>query len=53
MGFSGVRAVIMIAILIGLILAVTKLGLPGWILPVGLIVSGILVKSVTINRATA
>jgi len=53
MGFSGVRAVIMIAILIGLILAVTKLGMPGWILPVGLIVSGILVKSVTINRATA
>jgi hypothetical protein len=53
MGFSGVRAVIMIAILIGLVLAVTKLDLPGWILPVGLIVSGILVKSVTINKATA
>jgi hypothetical protein len=31
----------------------TKLDLPGWILPVGLIVSGILVKSVTINKATA
>ena len=53
MGFSGIRAVIMIAILIGLVLAVTKLDLPGWILPVGLIVSGILVKSVTINKATA
>jgi len=53
MGFSGVRAVIMIAILIGLILAVTKLDMPGWVLPVGLIVSGVLVKSVTIKRATA
>ena len=53
MGFSGVRAVIMIAILIALILAVTKLDMPGWILPVGLITSGILVKSVTIKRATA
>jgi len=53
MGFSGVRAVIMFAILIALVLAVTKLDMPGWILPVGLIVSGILVKSVTINKATA
>ena len=53
MGFSGIRAVIMIGILIALVLAVTKLDMPGWILPVGLIVSGILVKSVTIKRATA
>ena len=53
MGFSGVRALVMIAILIGLVLMVTKLDMPGWILPVGLIVSGILVKSVTIKRATA
>jgi hypothetical protein len=53
MGFSGVRALIMIGILIALVLAVTKLDMPGWLLPVGLIVSGILVKSVTIKRATA
>jgi hypothetical protein len=53
MGFSGVRALIMVVILIALVLAVTKLGLPGWVLPVGLIVSGILVKSVNVNRATA
>lgn len=53
MGFSGVRAIIMIVILVALILAVTKLGLPGWILPVGLILSGIVVKSVTITRKPA
>jgi hypothetical protein len=53
MGFSGGRALIMIVILVALVLAVTKLGLPGWILPVGLIGSGILVKSVTIKRASA
>ena len=52
MGFSGVRALIMVVILIALVLAVTKLGLPGWILPVGLIVSGIVVKSVNVSRAT-
>jgi len=53
MGFSGVRAVIMIAILVGLVLAVTKLDWPGWILPVGLIVSGVLVKGVTIKKVTS
>jgi hypothetical protein len=37
MGFSGIRAVILIAVLVGLMLAVTKLDLPGWIVPVGLI----------------
>ena len=44
MGFSGLRAVILIAVLIGLILAVTKLGLPGWFLPVGLIATGVILK---------
>ena len=53
MGFSGVRALIMIVVLVALVLAVTKLGLPGWLLPVGLIVTGVLLKSVTINRASA
>ena len=37
MGFSEIRAVILIAVLVGLMLAVTKLDLPGWIVPVGLI----------------
>lgn len=37
MGFSGIRAVILVFVLIGLVLAVTQLDLPGWIVPVGLI----------------
>ncbi len=52
MGFSGVRAVIMIVILIALVLGVTKLGLPGWTLPVGLIVSGIRVRNITIKTTS-
>jgi hypothetical protein len=44
MGFSGSRAVIMVAVLIVLVLAVTKFGLPGWLLPVGLIATGTLLK---------
>jgi len=44
MGFSGIRAVILIAVLIGLVLAVTKLGLPGWILPVGLVLTAGLLR---------
>lgn len=53
MGFSGARAVIMIVVLVALILAVTKLDLPGWILPVGLIVTGIVLRSVKITRVPA
>jgi hypothetical protein len=44
MGFSGARAVLMIVALVVLVVAVTKLDLPGWIIPVGLIVAGVLVK---------
>jgi hypothetical protein len=44
MGFSGIRAVILIAVLIVLVLAVTKGGLPGWILPVGLLISAAALK---------
>ena len=44
MGFSGIRAVILIVVFIGLLLAVTKGGLPGWILPVGLLLSAALMK---------
>jgi hypothetical protein len=39
MGFSGIRAVILIAVLIVLVLAVTNFDMPGWILPVGLLVA--------------
>jgi hypothetical protein len=45
MGFSGMRAVILVAVLIVLVIAVTKLGLPGWTLPVGLVVSAGLLRA--------
>ena len=45
MGFSGFRALIMIAVLIGLVVAVTKFDLPGWLLPVGLLATGALLKN--------
>jgi hypothetical protein len=44
MGFSGIRAVILIVVLVGLVLAVTKFGLPGWMLPVGLLLTAGLLK---------
>jgi hypothetical protein len=44
MGFSGVRAVILIVVLVGLLLAITKFDLPGWILPVGLLFTAGLLK---------
>jgi len=44
MGFSGVRAVILLGILVVLVVAVTKFDLPGWLLPVGLILSGAVLK---------
>lgn len=45
MGFSGMRAVVLVVVLIGLVLAVTKLDLPGWIVPVGLVLSAGLLKA--------
>jgi hypothetical protein len=45
MGFSGIRAVILIAVLVGLMLAVTRLDLPGWIVPVGLIGSALALRA--------
>ena len=44
MGFSGVRALIMIGMLIALGIGVFKFGLPGWILPVGLLATGVVLK---------
>jgi hypothetical protein len=52
MGFSGIRAVIMLVFLGILVLAIAKLDLPGWILPVGLIVAGI-AMNVKVPRASA
>ena len=50
MGFSGIRAVIMVVMFVLLLMAVTKMNMPGWILPVGLIVTGIILKSVNVTR---
>jgi hypothetical protein len=44
MGFSGLRAIIMLVVLVVLILAVTRFDLPGWLLPVGLLATGALLK---------
>ena len=44
MGFSGVRAVVLIAVLVALVLAVTRFDLPGWIIPVGLLLSAAALK---------
>ena len=44
MGFSGIRAVILIVVLIALMIGVAKLGLPGWTLPVGLLLSAAALK---------
>lgn len=44
MGFSGARAVLMIVALVVIVTVVVKFDLPGWLIPVGLIVAGILVK---------
>jgi hypothetical protein len=46
MSFGGIRAVILIAVLIVLILGVTRLDLPGWILPVGLLLTAGVLKGV-------
>lgn len=44
MGFSGIRAVIMVGFLVALGVAVFKFDLPGWILPVGLLLTGAVLK---------
>jgi hypothetical protein len=46
MGFSGMRAAILVVVLIGLVLGVTKLNLPGWLVPVGLLVTAGILKGV-------
>jgi hypothetical protein len=52
MGFSGLRAVAMIGLLIVLVLAVTKFDLPGWIVPVGLILGGVVLKGMEARQTT-
>jgi hypothetical protein len=45
MGFSGIRAVVLIVVMIALVLGVVKLGLPGWLVPAGLIAVAVVVKA--------
>jgi len=51
MGFSGIRAVILIVVLVGSLWLVNRFDLPGWIVPVCLVVSGVLLKGWE-NQAT-
>jgi hypothetical protein len=44
MGFSGIRVIVLIVVLVGLVLGVTKLGLPGWLVPVGLLLTAGILK---------
>jgi hypothetical protein len=45
MGFSGIRAVILVLVLVALIIGVSRLDLPGWIVPLGLIGSAALLRA--------
>lgn len=44
MGFSGIRAVILIVVLVGSLWLMGRFDLPGWIVPVSLMVVGVLLK---------
>jgi hypothetical protein len=45
MGFSGIRAVILLVVLVVLVLGVSRLDLPGSIVPVGLLGSAALLRA--------
>ena len=45
MGFSGARAVILVVVLLALVVGVSKFGLPGWCVPVGLLVTAAALKA--------
>jgi hypothetical protein len=45
MSFSGLRAVVLVAVLFGLVVAVKKFDLPGWLVPVGLLATGVVLKN--------
>jgi hypothetical protein len=45
MGFSGMRAVLLAGVFVVLLVAVTKFDLPGWLLPLGLIISAAALKN--------
>jgi hypothetical protein len=45
MGFSGIRAVILLVVLVGLVLGVSRLDLPGWSVPVGVLGTAALLRA--------
>jgi hypothetical protein len=45
MSFSGLRAVVLVGVLIGLVVAVTKFDLPGWFVPIGLLITAAALKN--------
>ncbi len=47
MSFGGIRALIMIAVLVLLIVGMSRFDLPGWIIPVGLLATGAVLKAKT------
>lgn len=46
MGFSGIRAVILVVVLILLVLGVTKFDLPRWLVAVGIVLTAAILKGV-------
>lgn len=44
MSFSGTRALVLVGVLVVLGVAVFKFHLPGWLMPVGLIATGVVLK---------
>ena len=44
MSFSGMKAVVLIGVLFALVVAVHKFGLPGWLVPVGLLLTGAILR---------
>jgi hypothetical protein len=45
MGFSGLRAIILVFVLVALVVGVSQFDLPGWTVPVGLLGSAALLKA--------
>jgi hypothetical protein len=52
MGFSGIRAIILVVVLLALVLGVTKLNLPGWLVPIGVLLTAGILKGAE-KRASA
>jgi hypothetical protein len=53
MSFSGIRAVVLIVVLVVLLVCISKFNFPGWVLPVGLIAAAVVLKSVKKGPSSA